>query len=458
MLRVYNTLTKSEQEFKPLVEGKVGMYACGPTVYGRAHIGNLRSFLFEDILRRTLVFLGYEVKHVMNITDVGHLVGDGDMGEDKLQMSAIKQGKTAWDIAKEYEKLFVEDTAKLGILPPQHMPRATEFIKEQIAIVEELEKQGYTYKIQDGIYFDVSKFPDYGSLSGQSLEEKQAGARVEENDEKRHPADFALWKFSPKGEKRHMEWESPWGVGFPGWHIECSAMARAFLGQPFDIHCGGVDHIAVHHENEIAQSEAAFHQPLANYWLHNEFLMVDNQKMSKSLGNLYTIADFEERSIDPLALRLFFLGASYRQKINFTWESVMAAQSALKHLRSQVKVLDLNGKAENGFMLRFKEALSSDLNTSKALATIHELLGSDLSVGDKGATIAAMDEVLGLGLKAWIGRVDIVPAEILALAEKRWQAKLAKDFITADTLRQELVDKGWNMKDGKDGFELEAVV
>jgi cysteinyl-tRNA synthetase len=457
MLRIYNTLTHSEQDFTPIKAGEVGLYTCGPTVYGRAHVGNLRAYVFEDVLKRTLTTLGFKVKHVMNITDVGHLVGDGDVGEDKVESTATRLGRTAWDIAKDYEAMFVEDIAKMNILPPDHMPRATDHIKEQIDLVLTLEKQGFTYTTSDGVYFDVAKFEKYGELSGQSLADKLAGVRVEENEEKRHPADFALWKFSPAGHKRHMEWESPWGIGFPGWHLECSAMARAYLGQPFDIHCGGVDHIAVHHENEIAQSEAAYHEPLANYWMHGEFLLMDNQKMSKSLGNLYVLPEIIERGFEPSALRLYFLGANYRQKQNFAWEGLEGAQNSLKRLRNDMKALSKDGQVNEGFMTKFKDAISQDLNIPSALAVLHEVLGSDLSAGEKGATVMVMDEVFGLGLADWIGKVESVPAEITALAEARWQAKIAKDFAKSDELRLALTEAGWNMKDGKDGYELERI-
>lgn len=460
MLRIYNTLTHSEQDFTPIKAGEVGLYTCGPTVYGRAHVGNLRMYVFEDVLKRSLTMLGYKVKHVMNITDVGHLVGDGDAGEDKVESTAARLGRTAWDIAKDYEAMFVEDTAKMNILPPDVMPRATAHIKEQVEMVELLEKQGYTYTTSDGVYFDVAKFEKYGELSGQSLADKLAGARVEENEEKHHPADFALWKFSPAGHKRHMEWESPWGVGFPGWHIECSAMARAYLGQPFDIHCGGIDHIAVHHENEIAQSEAAYHEPLANYWMHGEFLLMDNQKMSKSLGNLYVLPEIVERGFEPLALRFFFLGANYRQKQNFTWEAIKASQNALNNIRASLKGLARGGEVNAEYMAAFKQALSEDLNTSKALAIGHEMLGSKLSAADKGETVIAMDEVLGLNLAAWVGKVNEkveIPTDIAELAEARWQAKLAKDFAKSDELRAALTEAGWVMKDGKGGYELERM-
>ncbi|HPF94995.1 MAG TPA: cysteine--tRNA ligase [bacterium] len=457
MLRIYNTLTHSEQDFTPIKPGEVGLYTCGPTVYGRAHVGNLRMYVFEDVLKRSLTMLGYKVKHVMNITDVGHLVGDGDAGEDKVEGAAARLGRTAWDIAKDYEAMFVEDIAKMNILSPDFMPRATEHIKEQIELVQKLEEQGFTYQITDGIYFDVEKFAAYGKLSGQSLKDKLAGARVEENTEKHHPADFALWKFSPVDHKRQMEWESPWGTGFPGWHLECSAMARAYLGQPFDIHCGGVDHIAVHHENEIAQSEAAYHEPLANYWMHGEFLLMDNQKMSKSLGNLYVLPEVIERGFDPLALRLYFLSANYRQKLNFSWDALTSAQNTLKKLRQEMKWLARDGKANQGYLVDMKIALEADLNIPKALAVLHEVLRSDLSPVNKGATIIEMDEVFGLGLADWIGKTEETPKEVIQIADQRWQAKLDKDFAKADELRDTLAEAGWKMNDGKDGYELERL-
>ena len=289
MLQLWNTRTRALEPFVPLRPPLVGMYSCGPTVYGALTLGNWRKYVNDDVLDRTLRFLGYTVTHVTNITDVGHLVGDGDVGDDKVEREATKRAKTAWDVAREYEQLFVDGLEAFHIHRPEALPRATDHIPEQIALIEELERKGFTYRTSDGIYFDTAAFPTYGALSGQKLEEKEAGARVEVNSEKRHASDFALWKFSPEGTQRHMEWPSPWGIGFPGWHIECSAMSVQYLGQPFDIHTGGVDHIPVHHENEIAQSEAATGVPLARCWVHSEFLLVDGGRMGKSLGNGYTI-------------------------------------------------------------------------------------------------------------------------------------------------------------------------
>ncbi|MEK9131139.1 MAG: cysteine--tRNA ligase, partial [Patescibacteria group bacterium] len=333
MIHLYNTLTRQEDDFQPIKPGHVGIYSCGPTVYGFAHIGNLRAFTIADVLCRTLRANGLEVKQVMNITDVGHLVGDGDDGEDKMIVAMKREGKSAWDIAKFYTDAFFHDVALINIVPATEYPRATEHIAEQIAMLKDLEKNGFTYRTSDGIYFDTSKLPDYGKLSRQKSEDKKAGARVDLG-EKKNATDFALWKFSPMNEKREMEWDSPWGVGFPGWHLECSAMSKKYLGVPFDIHTGGVDHIAVHHENEIAQTQGVDGVLEANVWMHNEFLTVDGGKMSKSLGNLYVMQDVRDHNIDPLALRYLFLVAHYRTKLNFTWEALEGAQNALHKLYS----------------------------------------------------------------------------------------------------------------------------
>lgn len=457
MLKLWNTIDRKLEEFKPIKKGKVGLYTCGPTVYNPATIGNLRTYVFEDVLKRTLMLLGYKVHHVMNITDVGHLVGDGDEGEDKVEREAAKQGKTAWDIAKMYEEMFDKDMARLNILAPtgKDRPHATDYIKQQIDLVAKLEKKGYTYRTSDGIYFDTSKFKDYGKLSKQKLEEKEAGARVEVNEEKKHPADFALWKFSPAGAKRQMEWESPWGVGFPGWHIECSAMSEELLGQPFDIHCGGVDHITVHHENEIAQSEAAFDKPLANYWVHGEFLLVDGKRMGKSEGNAYLIDDLIAKGFDPIAYRYYCLGTHYRSKLNFTWKGLEGAQNSLSHLQGiagdlkKSRIIDIRSRD------LFTNALEEDLNTAKALSEMWEMLKSDeLDPETKGGTLAFMDSVLGLGLAERIGVKINAPIEIHLLASERQLARESKDWKKSDELRDVIKQKGWHVEDGKDGFTL----
>jgi len=460
MLKLWNTATRSLGEFTSIVPGKVGMYTCGPTVYWDATIGNMRTYLMEDLLQRTLEIDGNTVKRVMNITDVGHLTDDADSGEDKMEKAAAREGKSASEIAETYTKRFLEDAAKLNIkIPrPPELCKATDHIPEQIALVKELETGGFTYQTSDGIYFDTSKFPAYGSLSGQKLEDKEEGARVEVNREKRNKSDFALWKFSPKGSKRQMEWESPWGIGFPGWHIECSAMARTYLGQPFDIHCGGIDHIPVHHENEIAQSEAAYGAKLAHFWMHVEFLLVDGQKMSKSLGNGYTIADLAAKGFDPLAFRMFCLGAQYRQKQNFTWEALQAAQNALTRLRNIVRLWDSPTLVDGALESEFLAAINDDLNSPKALAVVWKLVDSPLTTDIKAATLLAMDRVLGLSLNEVVAHPVEVPDDIQLLARERDEARAAKDWETSDKLRVELEAKGWNIEDTKDGQKLSPKV
>jgi len=457
MLKLWNTCTKSLEDFHPLHDNRVGFYACGPTVYNPATIGNLRSYVAEDILRRTLELLGYTVEHVMNITDVGHLVGDRDEGEDKMEREAAKRGTTAWEIAKEYEERFLRDIARLDIETPNKLPHATNHIKEQIALVKTLEEKGFTYEIFNGIYFDTSKFKPYGAFSGQKLEEKEEGMRVAANPEKKHPSDFALWKFSPKEGKRQMEWESPWGVGFPGWHLECSAMSVKYLGQPFDIHAGGVDHIPVHHENEIAQSKAAYGKELAEYWMHVEFLLVDGRRMGKSEGNAYTLDDLIAKDFDPLAFRLYCLGTHYRSKMNFTWEGLKAAQHALNKLRQAARELEEPAIGCAEFEKTFAEALEDDLNVPKALAVIWELLGSDQPKSAKAEALLRMDRVLGLGLQKYIGRSVPVPDEIKDLAEEREQARKTKDWKRSDELRDQINAKGWSIEDGDGGYSLRVL-
>ncbi len=456
MLKLWNTASRSLAEFKPILPGKVGLYTCGPTVYWTATIGNFRSFVFDDILLRTLKLENYNVTRVMNITDVGHLTDDADAGEDKMIAAARKEGKTVWDIAKIYTDQFIADSDKLNIeLPPApYLCKATDHIQEQIDLVKTLEEKGFTYKTSDGIYFDTSKFPSYGSLSGQKLEDKEEGARVEINTEKRNPSDFALWKFSPKDQKRMMEWESPWGVGFPGWHVECSAMSRKYLGQPFDIHTGGVDHIPVHHENEIAQSEAAYGVKLANYWLHNEFLLADGQKMSKSLGNAYTVTELEEKGFHPLALRYFYLGAHYRQKENFTWEGLQAAQNALRKLWAFARTCEKPSEGDVEFESAFKVAIEDDLNTPKALAVLWKMVDADLPSSAKAATLLWMDQILGFSLADVVARPIPVPAEVTSLAHAREQARTEKNWAESDRLRDEIAKHGWLVEDTSNGSKL----
>lgn len=451
MLRIYNTATRSLEKVKPIETGKIGMYACGPTVYQRAHIGNLRAYVTEDILRRTLERNGLNVKHVMNITDVGHLTDDADLGRDKLEEAARAAGESAWDIARRFTNAFVEDLERLNVLKPTSMPRATDNLPEQIALIQELEKKGFTYNTSDGVYFDTSKFPSYGSLSGQPLKEKEEGARIEANPEKRNPTDFALWKFSPTDEKRQMEWESPWGTGFPGWHAECSAMSRKELGQPFDIHCGGVDHIAAHHENEIAQSEAAYGSKLANLWFHVEFLTVDGQKMSKSLGNVYTLDDLSARGIDPISFRYFLLGAHYRQQQNVTWDALQAAQNALTKLRQTVRgwKTPLIGCAD--LEAEFDEAVNDDLNAPRALAILWKTVDSEYPSDAKAETVLSMDKILGLGLDRFVAKPVTVPDDVKALMEERERARRESNWPESDRLRDEIASRGWTVEDTPEG-------
>ncbi|MBI4139023.1 cysteine--tRNA ligase [Candidatus Uhrbacteria bacterium] len=463
MLKLWNTSSRTIEEFQPIASKRIGMYACGPTVYQRAHIGNFRAYVFEDILRRVLEREGYGVTHVVNITDVGHLVGDVDEGVDKVEQAARSAGKTAWDIAREFADLFLVDLKRLGIELPTRMPKATDNIPEQIALIQELERKGFTYTTSDGVYFDTSKFPEYGSFSGQPLEEKEEGARVITNLEKRNSTDFALWKFShPNGRsfdsaqddiqtKRQMEWDSPWGVGFPGWHIECSAMSRKELGQPFDIHAGGVDHISVHHENEIAQSVAAYGAPLARYWFHVEFLLVDGQKMSKSLGNTYTLEDLEKKGFDPLSYRYFLLGAHYRQKQNFTWEALSAAKQALTKLRHAVRGWDEPKTGCADLEAEFFSALHADLNTPQALAVLWKTVDSEVPTSAKAETVRMMDHILGLGLSGIIAKPIPVPDAIRSLLDARASAREQKNWSESDQLRDEMVSLGWNVEDTSDG-------
>lgn len=467
MLRIWNTPRRALEIFEPQESGCVRLYTCGPTVYYFAHIGNLRTYLFEDVLKRTLQKLGYEVTHVMNVTDVGHLVGDGDDGEDKVERAAATIGKSAWELARYYEEQFIRDLNSLHILPPTVMPRATEHIAEQIALVQQLEERGHTYRAHDGIYFDTSTWPRYGEFSGQPLEEKKAGARVQMREDKRHLADFALWKFSPTNAKRQMEWESPWGVGFPGWHIECSAMSVKYLGQPIDIHCGGIDHIPVHHENEVAQTEAATGKMFARYWMHGEFLLVDGQRMAKSLGNGYTLTDIQTKfRIDPIAFRYFCLGAHYRTKLNFTAEAVQSAQTALTKMRSWALAVRktipkdalTNAKIIPALQQAFVEALSDDLNTAAALAVAMTLIQRDdqgmpsctvsgYTIADAYATILDMDEVLGFELGNWEEPEIVIPEEIQRLLDERTKARAQKDWAASDRLREALHEHGWLVED-----------
>jgi cysteinyl-tRNA synthetase len=411
-LYLYNSLTKQKELFTPIDSGEVKLYTCGPTVYDYAHIGHGRKYLMDDILRRTLEYNGFKVNHVQNVTDVGHLVSDADDGEDKLEKGAKKQGKTVWEVAEFFTKSFYESMDALNFLRPTTICKATDHIKEQIELIEKLFKNGYAYDTVEAVYFDTSRFEDYGKMFGQKIEDKKLGVRseVKTDENKKNNADFALWfKRVGKFVDHTMHWESPWGDGFPGWHIECSAMSMKYLGEQMDIHTGGEDHLSIHHPNEIAQSEGATgKKPFSKFWMHNAFLTVDGTKMSKSLGNFYTISDVVEKGFDPIALRYLFLGAHYKKPMNFTWQSLESASKGLKRLQSTVNSLrstdrttlseEKNEKIEE-FRIKFNEAINDDLNTSKAMAVMFDMLKSNIPSEDKYDLATSFDEVLGLGLK-----------------------------------------------------------
>jgi cysteinyl-tRNA synthetase len=462
-MKLYNTLTRQKEEFVPINGNQVKMYSCGPTVYNYAHIGNLRTYVFMDILRRTLKYNGYELLNVMNITDVGHLVSDEDEGEDKMVKGAREQKKTPWEIAEYYTDVFMEDIAALNIGRPEIIPKATDHIKEMISFVEGLLEKGYAYETSDGIYFDISKFDGYGKLSRLNLEEQMAGARVEVNDEKRHPADFALWKKAPK--EHIMQWESPWGMGYPGWHIECSAMGRKYLGDRFDIHTGGVDHIPVHHENEIAQSEALLGEPAVNFWLHGEFMMVNNGKMSKSLGNTYTIANIKERGYNPLAFRYMCLNAHYRNKLNFTWDVMQASQvsydrfieGALQHKEETAEIPD---DVQTSFLTEFEDAINDDLNIPKALGIAWNMVRYPEKSKDIYELLLKMDDVFGLGIKDAEQKSAEEPeldAEIERLIEERQQARKEKNWKLSDEIRDKLKEMGIELQDTPQGLKWKRI-
>jgi cysteinyl-tRNA synthetase len=408
-----------------------------------------------DVLHRTLENSGFDVDFVMNITDVGHLTSDADEGEDKMEKGAARDHVSVWDVAKKYTELFKEDMQELHIWEPDQWLRATDNIPEQIALIERLEAEGYTYKTSDGVYFDTSKFSKYGALAKLNLKGQKAGARVAENQEKRNPTDFALWKFSPRDSQRQMEWESPWGIGFPGWHLECSAMSMKALGSSFDLHAGGVDHIPVHHTNEIAQSEAATGKPFVRTWVHGEFLLIDDGKMSKSLDNTYTLENLEEKKLSPLAFRLYCLGAHYRSKLNFTWEALAKTQKVLEDLHQRIAALD--GAPNIGirkYEEKFFAAMQNDLNTPQALAVLWELLKSNEPAAAKRASVVKMDEILGLGLATIEPLVLVIPAAIQKLVAEREAARKAKDWAKSDELRKQIEQAGFSLKDTADGQVL----
>lgn len=459
-IRFYNTLSRKKEDFAPIAPPTVTTYSCGPTVYNYAHIGNLRTYVFMDELRRALKFCGYTTRSVMNITDVGHLMSDGDDGEDKMQSAAKKQNKSPEEIAAFYSEAFFKDLARLNILLPEIISKATDNISEMIEFVQALCDKGYGYETDDGIYFDISKFPEYGKLSRCNIEDALAGARVAVNTQKRHPADFALWK---KAEKNHiMQWQSPWGMGYPGWHIECSTMSKKFLGERFDIHTGGVDHIPIHHENEIAQSEALEGHKVVNVWMHGEFMLVDGGKMSKSLGNVYTIDDLMARGYSPLAFRYFCMNTHYRNKLNFTFEGLAGAATAYNRLRAAVSACETapHADAENAEAIEAHknaiiDAVCDDLNYPLALGEMWTL--SKLQYHETYDAAVELDALFGLELHKAPEKTDApddIPENVKAIAEKRFIARKNKDWATSDALRAELDSLGYTVLDGKTGYEL----
>ena len=470
-MRLFNSMTKKKEEFFPSRPGEVGMYCCGPTVYNYAHIGNLRSYLFEDLLRRVLGLHAYNVKHVVNITDVGHLTSDGDDGEDKMQKAKEREGKDSWEIAKFYEKAFKADIKKMNITEPTLWTKATEYIDEQIEIIKILEEKGYTYQISDGVYFDSSKIKNYGELARLDIENLQEGARVAANPEKKNKTDFALWKFSPKDSKRDMEWKSPWGVGFPGWHTECVAMSLKNLGgnkdftksESFDIHCGGIDHMTVHHTNEIAQTQALAGHNMAEYWLHNEFVnLPGDDKMSKSKNNFFTLSALEGMGYHALSYRYLVLGSHYRSKMQFSIQALDGAQRAyVKILKFMQRCKSENGKVDQNYNELFSKAINDDLNTPKGLGILWDLLkNDDISEIDTYQTLLNWDEVLGLRLGEAeevlneLDNLQEIPNDVLELAEKRWQAKQVRQWERADDLRAQMLSKGFIIEDSGDSYKV----
>ena len=458
---LYNTATRKKEELKTIKPNFVGIYACGPTVYWNQHLGNMYAYLCWDVLVRTLRYFNNEVKLVMNLTDVGHLTSDADSGEDKMEKGAKREGLTVWEVAKKYEKQFFESEQLLNITRPDVVCPATEYINEQIELLKLIEKNGYTYKISDGIYFDTSKFPEYAKFANLKLEEIIDTDRDEVSKEKRNRSDFALWKFSPtagSGQVRQMEWESPWGVGFPGWHLECTAMSVKNLGEIFDIHTGGIDHIPVHHTNEIAQGYGAFGHQTANYWVHNAWVMgKGGAKMSKSLGNVFTAQELVEMGIEPLAYRYLFLTTHYRKGMEFSLEGLKTAQIAFNKLRRFVSELPDGGKIDENYQKNFGELIANDLAMPEVMALIWKLSKDEsVKAKDKKATLLDFDRVLGLSLQSR-PEAEEIPEEIKELAQKRTEAKNNKDWAQADKLREVIKEKGYILEDGKDGVKIRKI-
>ncbi len=455
-LKLYNTLTKTKEIFKPIDEKEVKIYSCGPTVYKNATIGNMRTNIFQDVLRRVLRYNGYKLKHAMNITDVGHLVSDADEGEDKMLKSAREEHKSPYEIADYYTKLFFKDLEMLNIETPEIVCKATDHIKEMLEFVEKLVEKDIAYETSTAIYFDISKLDKYPVLSNLNVEEQKAGARVEIDPEKRNPYDFALWIKAP--ENHLMKWDSPWGPSYPGWHIECSAMGRKYLGEQFDIHTGGIDLIPTHHENEIAQSKGICGKIPANYWVHGEYLLIDNGKMSKSLGNVYLMKDFIERGYNPIVYKLFSYSCHYRNKLNFTWDGIEAASKSLERLKNGYQ-MHLQGKDEvedktvEEYEEKFHKAINDDLNMPLAMGTVWEVVRNEKKSPKLAELLLKFDTVLGVEIDKQEEQEEI-PQEILDLVEQRTQARKNKDWVKSDELRDLIQSKGYEIKDSKEGTEV----
>ncbi|MEI8095039.1 MAG: cysteine--tRNA ligase [Spirochaetales bacterium] len=464
-MKLYNSADRRLVDFVPLEPGKVSMYCCGPTVYNYAHVGNFRAFLFEDFLRRTLAGAGYSVTHVMNVTDVGHLTDDGDQGEDKMLKGARESGKTVWDVARFYTEAFFLDSARLNLLRPTIVAPATDHIPQMIALIERLQGRGLTYQAGGNVYFNTGEFPDYGKMALLDRQEAPAISRVDADAGKKNPRDFVLWFTQSKFEGQAMTWDSPWGRGYPGWHIECSAMGIHHLGERFDIHCGGIDHIPVHHTNEIAQSEGALGHKWVNYWLHNEFLLTGKDKMSKSSGEFLTVQLLIEKGYDPLDYRFFCFGAHYRSALTFTWEALDGARNARRNLTEKVlewKTLESAatvGAASQPHLDAWRAALENDLSTPMALASLWALV-KDPAIGpaEKLAALFEMDAVLGLGLATLeVAVAETAPSAVLVLAAERAEVRRAKNFARSDEIRDELRALGWAVTDTPAGPQLKKL-
>ncbi len=452
-MELYDSYQRSVRHFKPLIENEVRMYACGPTVYNYAHIGNLRTYICEDLLRRTLEFYGYSVKHVINITDVGHLTSDADTGEDKIELGAKRSNASAWEIAEKYTRAFQDDCEQLNILAPAIWCKATDHVAEQISDIKKIEHKGFTYITSDGVYFNTKKLKNYGYLARLDVAGLNAGSRVDIG-EKKHATDFALWKFSPADQVRQMEWDSPWGRGFPGWHIECSAMAVKYLGKEFDIHCGGKDHIPIHHCNEIAQAEVCYGTTLANFWMHSYFLQADQEKMSKSSDNFLRINTLSEQGYDPLSYRYLCLTTHYRKDLKFRWESLTSAQIALDRLRSQVHEWGEPGEIDRETVAAFTREAYFDLGIPSALAVLWGLVKSKLPAATKKATVLHCDQILGLRLAEWKPLAVEIPTDVLEMAREREKARENKEWQVADRLRDSIHARGFVIDDSVDGSEI----